>query len=87
MPSGMSHALPISVGPNPTKGPVRIDIPGLKATDNCTLGVYTTQGELIMKADIASDAFDIDISHHPSGIYLLKITVNDSPTTWKVIKI
>ena len=86
MPSGMSPALPISVGPNPTEGPVRIAIPGLKATDKCTLRVYAAQGELIMKADIASDAFDIDISNHPSGIYLLKITVNDNPTTWKVIK-
>lgn len=39
-----------------------------------------------MTDDMRTDNFDIDISSQPTGIYLLRITINNSSTTWKIIK-
>lgn len=84
--SSVPSVFSITVHPNPTEGLLRISIPGLKYTDKCTLEIYAAQGEQIFKENVTSNVVRIDISNHPPGIYLLKITVNNNSTTWKVIK-
>ncbi len=76
----------IKIYPNPTEGVLKICISGLKETDKCLLEVYTLQGAQILTEIVKTDNIDINISDQPTGIYLLKITINNNSTTWKIIK-
>jgi hypothetical protein len=76
----------IKIYPNPTEGALKICISGLKGTDKCYLEVYTSQGAQILGENVKTDNIDINISNHPAGIYLLKITIDKNSTTWKIIK-
>lgn len=84
--SDMLHDHSIKIYPNPTKGALRICISGLKGTDKCSLEVYTTLGVQILVKKVETDNFDIDISNQPNGVYLLRITINERATTWKIVK-
>ncbi|MCI7284887.1 MAG: T9SS type A sorting domain-containing protein [Prevotella sp.] len=39
-----------------------------------------------MTENVRTGHVDIDISNHPAGVYLLRITINNHSTTWKIIK-
>lgn len=84
--SEVLHEHLVKIYPNPTEGALEVSILGLKNTEKCSLKVYTTQGKQIMTVNVNTDSANIDISNHPAGIYLLKITINNSSTTWKIIK-
>lgn len=76
----------VKIYPNPTEGALQVRISGLTVTEKCSLGVYTAQGARILTEDVKTDHVDIDISNRPVGIYLLRITINNQSTTWKIIK-
>lgn len=76
----------VKIYPNPTRGALRVSISGLRSADECQIGVYSTHGAQIMLTAVNTDNVDIDISNQPTGIYLLKITINKKSTTWKIIK-
>ena len=76
----------VKIYPNPTEGALQVSISGLTGTDKCSLGVYTSQGAQILTENVKSDHVDINISNHPAGVYLLRITINNHSTTWKIIK-
>jgi hypothetical protein len=76
----------VKIYPNPTEGALQVSISGLTGTDKCSLGVYTSQGAQVLTENVKSDHVDIDISNHPAGVYLLRITINNHSTTWKIIK-
>lgn len=84
--SDMLHNHSIKIYPNPTEGALKICISGLKGTDKCSLEVYTFQGSQILRENVKTDNIDINISNQPIGIYLLRITINNNSTTWKIIK-
>lgn len=76
----------IKIYPNPTEGNLTIGISGLKKSDESSYGVYNIQGAQILTNNIDADNFNIDISCSPSGIYLLKITINNNSASWKIVK-
>lgn len=76
----------IKIYPNPTDGNLKISIQGLKETDVCSMDVYTVQGSQVLSENISTNIADVNISNQPAGIYLLKITINDISTTWKIVK-
>lgn len=76
----------IRIYPNPTQGQLRVDISSLGSEDICTLSVYTAGGQLILSDPKAGVSNNIDISSQVSGLYLLKITINENSSTWKIIK-
>lgn len=76
----------VKIYPNPTEGGLQVSISGLTGTDKCSLGVYTSQGAQVLTENVRTDHVDIDISNHPAGVYLLRITINNHSTTWKIIK-
>ncbi|MDY5491099.1 MAG: T9SS type A sorting domain-containing protein [Prevotella sp.] len=39
-----------------------------------------------MTENVRNGHVDIYISNHPAGVYLLRITINNHSTTWKIIK-
>ncbi len=76
----------VRIYPNPTEGALQISISGLTDTDNCSLSIYTSQGARVMTENVNADRADINISNQPAGVYLLRITINDHSSTWKIIK-
>lgn len=76
----------VTIYPNPTKGQLRVAISKLDNTDKCALSVFTTTGKLVFNKPNAAASTDIDLSNQSNGIYLLKIELNGSQTTWKIIK-
>ena len=86
MQPGMLRERSIKVGPNPTNGLLKASVSGIGENDECALYVYTPQGALILVKQMKDGGADIDISNCPAGVYLIKITVNNSSTTWKIVK-
>ena len=76
----------IKISTNTTSGILTVSIPNLKSTDRCSLEIYSAKGMLILNEDIRTNRLDIDISNHPAGIYLLRVSANNTPTTWKITK-
>lgn len=84
--SDMRQGHSIKIYPNPSEGKLMISVSGLKDSDKTSYGIYTAQGAQITAGNTDADNFNIDISSRPAGVYLLKIVINDNPTTWKIIK-
>ena len=84
--SDMLRERSIKIWPNPTDGPLRINISGGGENDKCSLDVYTPLGALILTKQVVNGVADIDISCCSAGVYLIKIIVNNSLTTWKIVK-
>lgn len=76
----------ISISPNPTKGMVKITITGLRESDDCTMSVYTLNGQTLKTLSVSGEVTTIDLSGQPDGIYLIDITINGEKTSWKIIK-
>ena len=76
----------VKIYPNSSKGALKICIFGLKDSDKCSLGVYTTQGVQILVEKVKTDNTDVNIGNQPNGVYLLQITINGKSTTWKIVK-
>lgn len=84
--SDMFHDNSIKIYSNPTKGNLKVCISNVGGTDKCSLSVYTPLGQQVLTKTVDSENTDIDISSHPTGVYMLRITINDNPMTWKITK-
>lgn len=73
------------VYPNPTEGKFEIAMPGTEG--NVAIQIYTITGQLISgkNYDVQYGKVQLDLSHTPSGIYLIKI-YSDKPEVLKLIK-
>lgn len=76
----------IKIYPNPTEGNLKIEICGYTDDISYSLEVFGTNGQLIYHSFPQSSVTEIDLTDHSSGVYLLKIGVGKSFSTWKVIK-
>lgn len=76
----------VKISSNSSNGKISVFITGLKDDDKCSLDIYTTNGGLIERKRLTSDATEINISHRASGVYILKITINSNASTWKIVK-
>lgn len=65
---------------------LKISISGLQSTDRCSLAVCTYQGIVLLMEKIRGEVITINISSQPAGVYLLRITLNNHTTTWKIVK-
>jgi hypothetical protein len=75
-----------SVYPNPNKGILKIDVSNMPLNPENEMRLYDLSGmELIVKRNFESYS-EIDISHLKSGIYILRIKINDKLVDWKIIK-
>jgi hypothetical protein len=75
----------IRIYPNPTKGMINIEIPD---NENLTalILVYGIQGNLILSEKVKGTLTGIDLNNQPPGMYILKISLGDQSSDWKVIK-
>ena len=76
----------ISIYPNPTEGSLRVDFENLPEDSQSTISVYDMNGRAILNMKHLSSTNLVDLTHQPSGTYLLIISIGDNNTRWKVMK-
>lgn len=76
----------IKVYPNPTTGIVNVDIANVDETENNTLHLYDSRGELITSRKRLQGNNVIDFMNTPNGIYILKLNIGDKEKSYKIIK-
>lgn len=74
----------LTVFPNPTSGWLKVVLPQNEDVD--TLGLWSSQGQLIDKWVGTGFSLQLDISHLPKGMYLLKAEREGRTFVQKVIK-
>jgi hypothetical protein len=50
------------------------------------LTVFNVNGKIIFQKNNVGSYMPIDLSRHPKGVYLLRISSSTSSITWKIIK-
>ncbi len=91
-PSGSANstqwgAFSIKVFPNPTKGLVVMEISDLSPEDQGEIFVSTINGQLLNRFALdSSGKWEVDLQDQPSGIYLVKVVLNEKNKVWKIIK-
>lgn len=75
----------LRIYPNPTHGHLKVEIqsPG---ESYGSIEVYDTQGRRIAYLPHAEYENDIDLSPQPNGIYLMRLSIGDEVSTWKILK-
>ena len=76
----------ISIYPNPTEGSLRVDLENLPENQQSIISVFDMNGKAILKKTHLSSTNLVDLTHHPSGTYILIISIGDNNTRWKVMK-
>jgi len=64
---------------------IKVEIIDYKETDHCKISVFGSSGMSIAELDAIGEITDIDLSHQPNGVYILKIVLNDKEDTWKIM--
>lgn len=77
----------IVIYPNPTYGQLRIDIIGCSSFEGSFISLLNLSGQQLKKWDELSESVTIDITEYKPATYLLKISVAESVSTWKIIKL
>lgn len=76
----------ISVYPNPTEGPLHIDISGLATTDGSSITIYNTLGGIVYYESDISESNELDLTTYPVGMYLMILRLEGETSTWKIVR-
>lgn len=76
----------IKISPNPTKGNLRIEVADGTTVEKGEVEVYSLGGIKITSAPIYNKVAVVDISQSANGIYILRVSIDGSSTSWKIIK-
>lgn len=76
---------PVKIYPNPTKGLLKVEIP-LTEEASATIGIFTLQGALVKKQNVSGTFTEIDLNDQPTGMYILRISIGELSSEWKIIK-
>ncbi len=76
----------IKIYPNPTQGALSVSIQGAHDIPNGNILITNAGGNLIVQKKINSTLIRFDLSRHPSGLYLMKISIDGEFTSWKIIR-
>jgi len=76
----------IKIYPNPTKGHLAVEVVNAPSLLDGQLALYDSGGRMLENATISSSYTTLDLSAYPSGVYILRIQINDETINWKIIK-
>ena len=77
----------LTVSPNPTRGAVTLQIPEEMAAKGVQCQIFDLTGRLLVGKPVNSPATTLSLDSFPAGVYILKITDNQSVlNTVKIIK-
>lgn len=72
--------------PNPTQGRLMVAVKKMPEGAAAALALFDMQGKQIIRKEHLDATTELDISSHPSGSYLLRISIGERESTWKIIK-
>ena len=81
------HMFTVQIYPNPSKDAVAIRFNGPESGINATLNIISASGAIVKTILITSAKQQINIAQLNAGLYLFKITMNNSKTYHKVLKL
>lgn len=67
-------------------GNIKVVFLNVNEADKRNISIYTSAGAKIYEAEVEGEECLIRLSDHPTGVYLLTITIDDTPSTWKITK-
>ena len=77
----------IKVFPNPTQGLVVMEVSDLSQEDQGEVFVSTINGQLLDQFPLGSSGkVKVDLQDQPSGVYLVRMVLNDRTRVWKIVK-
>lgn len=81
----MSNLQYLIIYPNPSHTTITIELP-TQPSKNTSLTISNTNGHQLITQAITKPQTEIDISHHPAGIYIVKVWNDKEVMVRKVIK-
>lgn len=76
----------VVIYPNPTKGALKIEIKGKTPEKPIQYLLTDLSGKIVTQAESQEMYFVFDMASFPSGIYLLRVRIDDKWSKWKIIK-
>jgi len=78
--AGLQNAFPVSVYPNPTRGPINVELPEVSSK----VEVYNTTGQIVY-SKILNGPNTLDLGEIGRGLYLLRVTNRAGVAERKII--
>ena len=75
----------ITIYPNPTKGKLKVNVGNLNQGE-ATFQVFNMKGSMVLSKRVSGSTSEIDLNKQPPGMYILKVTIGENSTDWKIIK-
>lgn len=73
--------------PNPTKGKVMLDLPGIHEANVATVRIYDLSGKLVKTyANIETSTYEVDINDMSKGMYIVHVSSQEVSFSGKLIK-
>lgn len=72
--------------PNPTSGQIQLDIENMIEPFQGIADLYNSNGVFLRDFKISESHNIFDFSDFPSGIYIIRLTINNKNEEWKIIK-
>ena len=79
----MLQTIGAKIYPNPVTDILNIELP---TTENYTVSIYNSIGDVVTQTATTSSVFTIDMSAYKSGIYIVKINTNNKSYSGKIVK-
>jgi hypothetical protein len=76
----------IIIYPNPTSGKLSVELENIPNGETGEIAMYNMEGRLIQQTGSLEPINHLDLSTYQKGIYILRITVGQKVSEWKVIK-
>jgi YD repeat-containing protein len=76
----------IKIYPNPTQGMLAVEIINFSSDIQADFLLADMSGKIIDRRRATSGYLTFNLSNHPAGIYLLRMSINGETNTWKIIK-
>lgn len=78
--------LHIDIYPNPTIDKIQINLTGIEKDINIDAYLFSGKGEMLTSFILNGREQSYDLQNYSSGIYYLKIRINEKVESWKIIK-
>lgn len=70
--------------PNPSEGELTVDIIGYEQTDNCTVGIYDINGQIMTARSIQSATTEIEYPRQQNQTDIIYLKMNGESAAWRI---
>ena len=76
----------VTIYPNPTEGALRIEVKGECLKSPIVYFITDLSGKIFAQKQTYDLIYDYDMSRFASGVYLLRVVIDEKRKEWKIIK-